>query len=173
MYSLEAFFNESSNSLGSILESKDDMFDALGIAQHHDAITGTGVQAVADDYAHRLFEAMEANKKTYSQVIGDKIGLDGLMQCYATNSTYLDCPIANYAQEEGYKMNIAVHNPSTVDMTSARIAVPHGHFDVVQGENKLDAYVVCHEDSVESGQNYESCFMTVDIATAAWDVNSF
>ena len=70
-------------------------------------------------------------------------------------------------------MNVAVHNPSTVDMTSARIAVPHGHFDVVQGEKKLDAYVVCHEDSVENGQNYESCFMTVDIATAAWDVNSF
>jgi hypothetical protein len=131
------------------------------------------VQAVADDYANRLFVAMEANKKTYSEVIGDKIGLDGLMQCFATNSTYLDCPVADYAQEEGYTMNVAVHNPSTVDMISARIAVPHGHFDVVQGENKLESYVVCHEDSVENRENYTSCFMTVEIATAAWDVNSF
>ena len=173
IYSLEAFYNDDSDSINQILESKDQMMDALGINQHHDAITGTGVQAVANDYALRLFEAMESNKYTYSQVIGDKVGLEGLVQCFASNSTYLDCPIANYAQDEDYKMNVVVHNPSTVDMTSARIAVPHGHFDVMQGEKKLSAYVVCHDDSVENGQDYESCFMTVDIATAAWDISSF
>ena len=117
--------------------------DALGVNQHHDAITGTGKQYVAHDYAKSLFEAMELNKQTYSQVIGDKIGLEDLKQCFATNSTYLDCPIADFAEEEGYKMNVVVHNPSTVDMVSARIAVPHGHFDVFQGENQLCAYVVC------------------------------
>ena len=70
-------------------------------------------------------------------------------------------------------MNVVVHNPSTVDMKSARIAVPHGHFDVKQGETPLDAYVVCHMDHAENGEDFESCFMTVDIATAAWDVSSF
>lgn len=70
-------------------------------------------------------------------------------------------------------MNVVVHNPSTVDMKSARIAVPHGKFDVMQGESPLDAYVVCYNDHAENGENFESCFMTVDIATAAWDVSSF
>ena len=70
-------------------------------------------------------------------------------------------------------MNVVVHNPSTVDMSEARIAVPHGHFDVMQGESKLDAYVVCHDDNIEGGDSFDSCFMTVDIATAAWDVSNF
>jgi hypothetical protein len=116
---------------------------------------------------------MEANKKTYSEVIGKNIGLEGLMQCFTTNTTYVDCPIADYAQKSNYKMNVAVHNPSTVDMTEARISVPHGHFDVMQGENKLDSYVVCHKDNIEGGDDFDSCFMTVDILTAAWDVSSF
>jgi hypothetical protein len=155
------------------MESKYEMMDALGINQHHDAITGTGTQAVADDYALRLFQAMETNKKTYSEIVGEKLNLENLTQCYATNSTYLDCPIGAFAQEENYTMNVVVHNPSTVDMKSARIAVPHGHFDVMQGETPLDAYVVCHENLAENHQNFESCFMTIDIATAAWDVSTF
>jgi hypothetical protein len=65
------------------------MLDALGINQHHDAITGTGRQAVADDYSSRLFKSMEQNLETYTSLIGDR-----LMQCTVTNTTYLDCPVA-------------------------------------------------------------------------------
>jgi lysosomal alpha-mannosidase len=35
-----------------------EMLDDLGINQHHDAVTGTGKQAVANDYAHRLYKGM-------------------------------------------------------------------------------------------------------------------
>ena len=55
--------------------------------------------------------------------------------CAKTNSTYLDCPIANYAEESNYTMSVAVHNPSANPIKQASFAVPHGHFKV-QAFNK-------------------------------------
>jgi hypothetical protein len=43
-------------------------------------------------------------------------------------------------------MNVVVHNPSTVDIKKARIAVPHGNFDVMDGTKTLEANVLCSED---------------------------
>lgn len=47
-------------------------------------------------------------------------------------------------------MSVAIQNPSTVDISSARIAVPHGHYKV-EAYNKtgqtfepVQAEVVCH-----------------------------
>ncbi len=45
-----------------ILESSFSMHDAIGINQHHDAITGTADQYVANDYASILYKAMIFNK---------------------------------------------------------------------------------------------------------------
>jgi hypothetical protein len=72
LYSTQTF--NGNKDLDEMLESKDEMMDALGINQHHDAITGTGVQAVADDYAHRLYIAMKNNTKTYSDLLASKVG---------------------------------------------------------------------------------------------------
>ena len=40
------------------------MFDAMGIFQHHDAITGTDAQFVDQDYVLKLWRAMQQNQKT-------------------------------------------------------------------------------------------------------------
>jgi hypothetical protein len=94
----------------------------------------------------------------------------------------LDCPIANYAEQEGYVATVAVHNPSTVEMTSARIAVPNGNFKVnildYDGKAQMtipvslpDATVTCHMDHVENGEEVESCFLDVKHVTPAWGMS--
>ena len=56
----------SDETVRSILDNKHAMFDAMGIMQHHDAITGTAKQAVANSYADMLSSAMTANNELYS-----------------------------------------------------------------------------------------------------------
>ena len=109
------------------------MLDELGILQHHDAIAGTGKQHVADDYMYRLDKAIKENQEIYSKLIADKIlsetgynSSSQWTQCEKTNSTYLDCPVAMYSPLSNYTMSVAIQNPSTLNMTTARIAVPHG-----------------------------------------------
>jgi hypothetical protein len=53
------------------MDARYNMLDVLGINQHHDAVTGTGKQAVADDYAYRLYTGMDINSEPYQQIIGE------------------------------------------------------------------------------------------------------
>ncbi|XP_058121283.1 lysosomal alpha-mannosidase-like [Anopheles ziemanni] len=50
--------------------------DAMGVMQHHDAITGTEKQHVADDYARMLYEAFEAcsanTRSALNQLSGER-----------------------------------------------------------------------------------------------------
>ncbi len=53
--------------------------EAMGIIQHHDAVSGTEKQHVADDYAQRLSEGIDAAVVCYQDVIsflGSFIGCD-------------------------------------------------------------------------------------------------
>ena len=78
--------------------------DQIGINQHHDAITGTAKQFVADDYALRVFKALQGNNPVYAKQIesyAEKIGISASAAanqswewCLRSNSSYLDCPVA-------------------------------------------------------------------------------
>lgn len=68
-------------------------------------------------------------------------------------------------------MSIIVHNPSTIALKQAIVAVPHGHFDVIDGQTNepLSAVVLCHDDYDLNSANLKSCFMHIDLETKAWD----
>lgn len=49
-----------------MLQINEDMMDVVGVVQHHDAITGTAKQLVADDYSRRVYEGMQVTRQAYS-----------------------------------------------------------------------------------------------------------
>ena len=75
MYSW-AVIDEKVTEVDKYLDGFESMMDSLGIYQHHDAVTGTARQHVADDYTRRLNNSMTANGKVYSQEIGRILGGD-------------------------------------------------------------------------------------------------
>jgi hypothetical protein len=54
-----------------VLSAKKQMLEALGVYQHHDAITGTAKQYVADDYTFRMQKAVDTSSKLYHQHLVD------------------------------------------------------------------------------------------------------
>ena len=63
----------SDDEIRSILTASDKMFDAVGVNTHHDAVTGTGKDAVAYDYIKRMYKGINATNTVYSKIMNDII----------------------------------------------------------------------------------------------------
>ena len=48
----------------------------MGVNQHHDAVTGTGKQAVANDYAWRIYKSLQNTNQVYSQLLAQQVSGD-------------------------------------------------------------------------------------------------
>ena len=61
------------------------LWEAMGIAQHHDAVSGTEKQHVADDYALRLSQGNAECKIVVDQALSTLItGVSCLHRCWST-----------------------------------------------------------------------------------------
>ena len=77
--------------------------------------------------------------------------------------------------KEGESMTVAIQNPSNVDLETAVIAVPHGHFRVHSWAAKSKSWdetyaeVLCHQDYNDTGVWFESCFLYANVSTPMFD----
>ena len=108
------------------LQAKFTMFDALGIFQHHDAITGTGMQRIADYYSKMLGDAVEKNNHVLSKIMEKTLGTETKV-CDMQGLNLANCR-ANF--DINTELHINVYNPSTLNKNFLRVKVPIGSYEV-------------------------------------------
>jgi len=65
--------NTTDQQIKDVMAAKDAMFDSMGVAQHHDAITGTGTQEVDRDYNYRIQSAMDKSNVVYKRELEEAL----------------------------------------------------------------------------------------------------
>ena len=158
-----------------IMNAKDAMFDAMGIYQHHDAITGTAKQAVSNNYAKRVGTAMDTSNTQYKKIVSDYAANGGIVSdqwemCSVVNGTYHDCPTHEW--EEG-EYAVTAHNPSAVESTMARIKVPPANYNVQTYQHQSGAWedakhsLLCYKFTENNwrASHYTDCELFIDAQT--------
>ncbi|XP_052175300.1 probable alpha-mannosidase At5g13980 isoform X2 [Diospyros lotus] len=75
--------------------STDGLADALAITQHHDALTGTEKQHVADDYAKRLAIGYKGAEELVAASLACMVKSASKSGCKNPMTTFLQCPLLN------------------------------------------------------------------------------
>ncbi|CDW74355.1 glycosyl hydrolases family 38 protein [Stylonychia lemnae] len=173
----------SNDTVNQILNAKQYMLDQLGINQHHDAVTGTARQHVADDYKQRIYKATQLGNQIQTQILQEQIeSLTNIKSsewswCNRTNGTYLDCPIFKYGNQ---KHIVAVYNPATIDQSFVKLKVQYSTYRVFYWsfeQNKFidisssQAEVICAGRLADQGDYVQDCELHVSIRTPSLSFN--
>ncbi|KAL2320383.1 hypothetical protein Fmac_029352 [Flemingia macrophylla] len=73
----------------------DSLADALAIAQHHDAVTGTEKQHVANDYSKRLYIGYKESEDLVSSSLACLVESSLLTRCQNPVTKFQQCPLLN------------------------------------------------------------------------------
>ncbi|XP_011872614.1 PREDICTED: lysosomal alpha-mannosidase isoform X2 [Vollenhovia emeryi] len=106
--------------------------EAMGVMQHHDAVTGTEKQLVANDYSRILYESMDHAGEIISQAIGKWSGMANNTAASFKIFTCLELNISSCAfSEENDMFMVVVYNPlSRPVSTYVRVPVQYSSYSV-------------------------------------------
>lgn len=118
----------------------------MGVLQHHDAITGTEKQHVAEDYTRLISAAKADSNKVYSNLLIERMQAEtgvqaaSLLTCsQPQNDTVLDCPQASDSAES---FIVVAHNAKTLEHKQLlRIRLPRNYFTVDTWSKERKAFV--------------------------------
>ena len=119
------------------LQSLTQLRQALGVAQHHDAVSGTSKQHVAYDYAMRLSQGVTASEAAVAIATASMIGTPTVIPtfCPAMNVSVCDATKALLTQTS---VVVSLHNPLGWSRVEAmRIPVPRTNLRVVDNTNTV------------------------------------
>ncbi|CAK9311483.1 unnamed protein product [Citrullus colocynthis] len=111
---LEFFIGRSSTG-----SNTDYLADALAIAQHHDAVTGTEKQHVANDYAKRLWIGYKEAEKLVASALACLVESTPYSECGNPATKFQQCPLLNVSYcpaseldlSQGKDLVVVIYNP--------------------------------------------------------------
>lgn len=96
------------------------------------------------------------------------IEAESWVQCAYNASSYFDCPTASMGNDSLY---IAVQNPSSVDLSVARVLVERGTYNASRFNMTSQSFeyapstLICHNDSTLDLDHIDSCSLSVEVYT--------
>jgi lysosomal alpha-mannosidase len=131
-------------------DSLNDLREAVGIMQHHDAITGTEKQAVANDYARLLTKALKKAEAPVGTTVGNLLKKDSGAEVDLKLSTCFLANVSICLVSQQDRFLVAVQNPLSrrvthyvrlpADGDSYKITGPDGEelYDVFDSIHSFD-----------------------------------
>ena len=125
--------NVKASDVSDVLLAKQSMLESLSIYQHHDAITGTAKQYVADDYSFRMQRSIDFSSKTYFKELSERLAratgikAANLSMCVGSNNfTVHQCPIDIKGNNEKLEFIVIAHNQADrVFDRFIKVKLPH------------------------------------------------
>lgn len=144
-----------------------DLEDALGVAQHHDAISGTAKQHVANDYSRRVSAGIMKSAAYVAKTIKQLLLEDGASDLYLQDFGFCPllnetiCEISENASRNGNDLYIVVYN-ALASVRSAVVGIPVSSPGVytIQRVDKLYALANVSFAAVERDKQFVVYFET-------------
>ena len=148
----------------------EELFNQMGVLQHHDAVSGTEKQHVADDYAKNLYRSHQDAKAQFLESFERVFqpDLKNLGMCASHNSTFEDCPTKQLENGNVTEVGVAIMNTSNRRRTLGKIPLPNSNF-TLHDQN----YEEVHADIICEGNTNLNCVAYFEVDAEAWTLNLF